>query len=70
MPIPAPLTSGHLCPDCKGTGADRKKTLARDRREPSAGGYIRCRPCKGNGLDPTKYFRWGPHPVYTKGIEP
>lgn len=58
MPVPAPLTDGHLCPDCKGTGADITKTEARDRREPSAGGYAMCRSCNGNGLDPAEYFRW------------
>lgn len=58
MPIPKPLTTGHRCTACKGTGADIAKTLERDRREPSATGYIRCRPCNGNGLDPAEYFRW------------
>ena len=26
--LPKPLTSGHLCPDCGGTGADAEKTRA------------------------------------------
>ena len=55
MPIPQPLTSGHLCPDCKGTGADFKKTKARDKRDGS-GGYVMCWTCNGNGLDPAAYF--------------
>ena len=51
--IPAPLTSGHLCPDCRGTGAD----LARTRQLKSYdSGYIRCWSCNGNGLDPAAYF--------------
>lgn len=66
MPVPAPLTSGHLCSDCKGTGADIARTLEKDRKERRVpkeyrGGYIRCWTCNGNGLDPAEYFRWGPH---------
>lgn len=52
--IPPPLTSGHLCSDCGGTGADAKKTKAlRD----SSGGYVMCWTCNGNGLDPAAYFK-------------
>lgn len=53
--IPPPLTSGHICPSCKGTGADLKKTLHRD---VSDGSYVRCWDCNGNGLDPAAYFKW------------
>lgn len=56
MRVPAPLTSGHLCPDCKGTGANIKATLAH--RPASDSGYIVCHPCNGNGLDPAEYFTW------------
>lgn len=52
--LPAPLTSGRLCPDCKGTGADIEKTLARPDHE---SGHARCWTCQGNGLDPAAYFR-------------
>jgi hypothetical protein len=55
MRVPSPLTSGKLCPSCKGTGADIARTLA---APASSVGYIRCRPCNGNGLDPAEYFRW------------
>lgn len=55
--VPAPLTSGHLCPSCKGTGADIERTKAM-----RGNGYIMCRNCNGNGLDPAEYFRWGDHP--------
>jgi DnaJ-class molecular chaperone len=55
--IPAPLTEGHLCKDCKGTGADIAKT-----RRLSGDGYVMCWSCNGGGLDPAEYFRWGPHP--------
>jgi DnaJ-class molecular chaperone len=58
MAIPAPLTKGVRCPDCKGTGADLAKTTARDRLDPHALGYIRCWTCNGNGLDPSAYFNW------------
>ena len=51
MKIPAPLTSGPLCPDCGGTGANRERTLARPAWEP---GFVRCVSCQGNGLDPLK----------------
>jgi hypothetical protein len=51
--IPAPLKDGHLCPACKGTGADIEKT-----RKHRGDGYIMCVPCNGNGLDPAEYFRW------------
>ncbi len=40
------------CLDCNGTGADAKKTAARNKLESSATGYIRCWTCNGNGLDP------------------
>ena len=53
--IPRPLTKGHLCKDCAGTGANIKKTLARPEWE---SGYVRCHTCNGNGLDPAKYFSW------------
>lgn len=57
--MPAPLTSGHLCPDCNGTGADRSRTLAARRTGLcDRGSYIRCHACNGNGLDPAAYFRW------------
>lgn len=56
--MPAPLTTGHLCPDCNGTGADRARTLAARRRGScDRGSYVRCWTCNGNGLDPTAYFR-------------
>lgn len=54
--IPAPLTSGHLCPDCEGTGADRAATLKIPDWD---SGYVMCRACNGNGLDPSAYFDWG-----------
>lgn len=57
--IPRPLTSGHLCASCKGTGADIAKTM---KLTPSDTGYIRCWDCNGQGLDPAEYFRWGDHP--------
>jgi len=57
--LPAPLTAGHLCPDCKGTGADAVKTAdAYKRGHLYGGGHIRCHACNGNGLDPAAYFRW------------
>lgn len=57
--MPAALTSGNLCSDCNGTGADRAKTLAARRRGDCDGrAYIRCWACNGNGLDPAAYFRW------------
>lgn len=62
MPVPKPLTKGYLCIVCKGTAADIVKTEERDRREPSAFGYVSCRTCNGNGLDPAEYFCWGNHP--------
>lgn len=61
MPIPTRLIAGHLCPDCRGTGADLRRTMERDRREPSSTGYVMCRACCGNGLDPAEYFRWSSH---------
>lgn len=53
--MPAPLTEGALCPECKGTGANKVRTLARPQWEQ---GYVACRECQGNGLDPSEYFRW------------
>ncbi len=61
MPIPRALTKGHLCPDCRGTGADIARTLARDKQHPRGTGYIVCVPCNGNGLDPAEYFTWSDH---------
>ena len=52
--IPQPLTSGHLCPSCKGTGADFAKT----KKLADKHGYVRCWDCNGNGLDPAAYFNW------------
>lgn len=63
MRIPVPLTSGKLCPFCKGTGVDIARTLA---APASDLGYIRCSPCNGNGLDPAEYFRWGGFDDYTR----
>jgi DnaJ-class molecular chaperone len=57
--IPTPLTSGPLCPDCKGTGANIKKTLKIASWD---SGYVRCWSCNGSGLDPAELFRWGDHP--------
>lgn len=53
--IPTPLSSGHLCPDCKGTGADITRTLKMPGWDC---GYVQCRMCNGNGLDPAAYFGW------------
>jgi DnaJ-class molecular chaperone len=53
--IPKPLTSGHLCPSCNGTGADAEKTMHKD---VTKGSYVRCWDCNGNGLDPSAYFRF------------
>lgn len=56
-------TPVHHCPDCRGTGADDKKTKkALKQGRIDRGSYIRCWTCNGNGLDPATYFRWGPHP--------
>lgn len=58
--LPAPLTKGHLCGDCNGTGADAAKTRAAYESRllsKSSGGYISCWSCNGNGLDPAAYFR-------------
>lgn len=56
--MPAPLTAGHLCPLCDGTGADRARTLAARRTgQCDRASYIRCWNCNGNGLDPAAYFR-------------
>lgn len=54
--LPAPLTSGHLCTDCSGTGADAAKTRAAYKTGWLDSGYIRCWACNGNGLDPAAYF--------------
>ncbi|HYG24482.1 MAG TPA: hypothetical protein VEH04_17015 [Verrucomicrobiae bacterium] len=57
--LPAPLTEGHLCPDCKGTGCDVDATRrARRRSLIDRRSYITCGSCNGNGLDPAAYFRW------------
>ncbi len=62
MPIPKPLTKGHLCEDCKGTGADIERTLVYDAKQPGdEPGYIVCVTCQGRGLDPAEYFNWGSH---------
>jgi DnaJ-class molecular chaperone len=53
--IPKPLTSGHLCPDCNGTGANIARTLKLKSWET---GYVMCWTCNGNGLDPAAYFNW------------
>jgi hypothetical protein len=53
-----PLTRGHLCRECNGTGADIARTTI-DRRKhlfPSTNGYYSCWNCNGNGLDPLSYF--------------
>lgn len=55
MKVPAPLTSGHLCCACHGTGADIAKTLARPMSDT---GYVGCYSCNGNGLDPAEYLTW------------
>lgn len=56
--LPAPLTAGHLCTDCNGTGADAAKTMAaRKSGQADSRSYIRCWTCNGNGLDPAAYFR-------------
>lgn len=52
----------HYCEDCKGTGRDEAKTRALYQKDRYATGYIRCWTCNGGGLDPSAYFRWGPHP--------
>lgn len=51
--IPEPLTGNNLCADCRGTGCNIEKTLA---RPASDSGYVRCWTCNGNGLDPAAYF--------------
>lgn len=57
--MPPALTQGHLCPDCRGTGADRAKTIAaRQRGDCDSSAYIRCWACNGNGLDPAAYFHF------------
>lgn len=53
--IPAPLSRGHLCAACHGTGADIARTQARPRWE---SGHVMCSACNGNGLDPAEYFDW------------
>lgn len=55
--LPAPLTSGNLCPDCGGTGADAAKTRAAYKTGRLDSGYISCWACNGNGLDPSAYFK-------------
>ena len=39
----------YLCEYCKGTGAESYL---------KEGGYIACRMCNGNGLDPLKFFKF------------
>lgn len=49
----------YTCTDCKGTGADPKKTADALRKgRIDRGSYIQCWTCNGNGLDPAKFFRW------------
>lgn len=49
----------YNCDDCKGTGADPKKTAdALRKHQIDRGSYICCWTCNGNGLDPAKFFRW------------
>lgn len=57
--VPAPLTSGRLCSDCGGTGANIAATIARPAYE---SGYVLCWTCNGNGLDPAEYFRFSGKP--------
>jgi DnaJ-class molecular chaperone len=52
-----PVDSIHKCPDCKGTGADAKKTAIHRKKEGDKHSYIRCWTCNGNGLDPSAFFR-------------
>lgn len=57
--MPKPLTRGHLCPHCNGTGADIARTRAmRKTGHIDSRSYIRCWNCNGNGLDPAAYFRF------------
>ncbi len=48
----------NYCQNCKGTGRDDLETAAMYKRETSSSGYIQCRACNGNGLDPAAYFRF------------
>ena len=62
--FPPPLREGHLCSDCNGTGADRKKTLrARRTYACDSKSYIACWTCNGRGIDPAAYFRWSRNEV-------
>lgn len=63
--LPAPLTSGNLCPDCGGTGADAAKTRAAYKTGRLDSGYISCWACNGNGLDPAAYFKQYSAPALT-----
>ena len=56
--VPEPLTSGPLCQDCRGTGAN----IAATKKLTDKLAYVRCWTCVGSGLDPAEIFRWGPHP--------
>ncbi len=48
----------YSCPNCGGSGADKKKTdAARRAGNIDAKSYIRCWNCNGHGLDPIKFFR-------------
>lgn len=55
----------YLCATCGGTGKDEVSTL----RARMSSGYIQCRPCQGNGLDPAKFFRWGAHPKLSNELQ-
>jgi hypothetical protein len=55
---PANMGGARLCPDCSGTGYDRKKTEeARKRGHCDPKSYMSCWSCNGNGLDPAAYFK-------------
>lgn len=54
----------YPCPDCGGTGADRRKTEeARKAGRIDFGSYVRCWTCNGNGADPAAYFDWHEKPA-------
>jgi DnaJ-class molecular chaperone len=55
------------CPDCKGTGADAKKTQqARKTGLCDSRSYIRCWTCNGNGNDTYADFMALRNTEYTK----
>lgn len=58
-----PEGAGELtCGECKGTGEDKLKTeKARKSGVCDKRSYLMCRACNGNGIDPSKMFRWGAH---------